>query len=256
MCIGHFKKQTIAVYVFLIVFGSGGFQNATAGALDSFEKDATKSRPSESKNKNNHTHNGDDDDFNPFAIFSFLGDIFNSSDDTNADPSASSIKNETGKTIIPYFRFDYHYQNVESDIDASDYRLLVGYGPFAFIGRKTFLQEDDPRDKLRIDQLYGLFRISFANYIELGMGIGQYKLVGNARNSDMAYTVPLTIRFTENFSIEFIPAWAKINTVEIEDYDLGVLIGGRFVSLKTGYRWIESPSDHLRGPYIGLSVYF
>ncbi len=255
-----------------------------AGALDDFEKDATKQRKKKThyeQQDNSYSTNQHDDDHDHadpisefFGFFMAIGEISKGFADlthsswTRADydtdsPYQSRLINDfslkekkPGETLIPYFRFDYHYQDQETDIYASDYRFLAGYGPWAIMGRKTYLREEEPFDKMRIDQLYGVLRLSISNYVEVGLGFGEYKIVGDDSNSGFSFTLPIMVRINEHFSIEALPTWASINENEIADYDLGVLFGTRYISTKVGFRRIESPNNHLQGPYVGLSLYY
>ena len=56
--------------------------------------------------------------------------------------------------------------------------------------------------------------------------------------------------------LELRPAWADINGNTIADYELGVVLGPGYVSLRAGYRWTLSPGEALQGPYAGLSLHF
>ena len=272
------SRQILTLLFVIVIFP---FQYVCAGVLDNFEKDATKDNtpaPQKTHKKKDvyypdtstQSHGGASPE-DPVALFlgaskaiSYLvASSFIRVDYYPEGPFQSQVikdfrlsEREPGEQLIPYFRLDYHYQNIESDVDASDIRLVAGYGGLAFMGRKTFLREDEPFDKLRIDQFYGVLRLSFTDYVELGLGFGEYRLVGKNRNSGFSFTMPVTIQAHKNIAVEFIPAWASINNNEIGDYDLGVLIGTNYISLKTGFRWIESPNDHLRGPYVGLSIYY
>lgn len=98
--------------------------------------------------------------------------------------------------------------------------------------------------------------MSLSGYVEAGPWFGEYKLVGDKYNTSSAFTIPIKIRFNENFSLEFLSARTRINGNGIADYDLGILIGKRYISGKIGFRRIESPNDYLQGPYLRISLYY
>lgn len=275
-------KKFLPIIFFIFSLSYVGMSHA--GALDDFEKDATKpnkkssKRKSDSKptnnNNNNHSSDGIPDPFEVIEAFDGLGKgtfflikVCSSSwMRLNYDMDSSYKKDvinlfalhprEAGETLIPYFRFDYHYQILESNIYASDYRVVAGYGPLAFMARNTYLREKSPPDKLKIEQAYGVLRMSFTKYVEVGLGFGDYTLAGNNKNSGGSTIIPIAIRFNKNVTLEFLPAWADINDNRINDYDLGILLGSDYWSAKIGYRRIETPNDYLQGPYLGVSFYY
>jgi len=163
---------------------------------------------------------------------------------------------EIGEVLIPFFRLDAAYQNVDSDVDAIDVRAELGYGPVALSIRDTNYQESDPDDELEIFQMHALYRMSFSETFEVDAGLGILTIDGNDQNSGFSLTMPVLIRSTENLGFEFRPSWSSVNGNLIQDYDVGAMFGMRFVSLRAGYRWIESENTSLNGPYLGISIHF
>ncbi len=163
-------------------------------------------------------------------------------------------RREPGEFLIPFIRFDYAYQDVESDVHASDYRLEVGYGPFGIAARKTHYVEDAPEDELDINQIYLLYRMSLLESIQIDLGIGGFELDGNDSNSSTSFTAPVLLQPFDFLGFELRPHVTSINGNVIWDTDLGVLCGRQYVSLRAGFRWLRTNGQSLDGPYIGLSV--
>ncbi len=167
-----------------------------------------------------------------------------------------------GQATVPYVRFDYNRQF--SDWDPVDARLEVGYKLLAFQGRLT-RYTDEAGDVLEVHQYYGVLRYGgrrpdfLPGTFEFGIGLGVAHHTGDVQNDTSgAITVPLKYHPTEWFGIEFRPAWYRWQEITIGDYDLSASLGGRFVQLRGGYRWIwdNGVVDEQSGPYAGVSVSF
>jgi hypothetical protein len=171
-------------------------------------------------------------------------------------PTSDFESRNVGKPFTPFLRVDISYQNVESDIDAYDLRAEAGYGPIAVYFNQTDLKERHPGDELNIIRTYGLFRKSFASLCELDVGIGVLSIDGNDENTGVTCTVPFLIYPLKYAGFEFRPAWSSVNGNSINDYDVALMLGKKFVSLKFGYRWLQSVHESLDGPYAGLSFHF
>ncbi|NLY73917.1 MAG: hypothetical protein GX075_01270 [Firmicutes bacterium] len=113
---------------------------AAASDLDKFEKAATTEKTKEQADKAND--DDDDDDsflFNVFeAIFWTISMIYEGSrmslarieGDEGTDAEVEIRR--TGEATLPFFQYDHRYLRVNSDIDARDNGLEIGYGPYAF----------------------------------------------------------------------------------------------------------------------------
>ena len=160
---------------------------------------------------------------------------------------------EPGEALIPFFRLDANYQAVESDVYALDWRIEGGYGPVGIQFRQTDYREENPPDNLRIIQIHGLGRLSFGHSMEIDLGLGASFIDGNNRYSGISLTTPVLVYPKEFIGFEFRPSWASINENSLNDYDLGILLNRRYVSLRMGYRWVQNASESLHGLYGGLS---
>lgn len=261
--------------IILCIFMSFLFisQPAFAGKLDEFEEKATekKKKPDqeaeskESKSKDRASEDKGCLEAIADLYFELLADAFLTcgklswrriQKDFDSDlPLYEGMRyRKPGESLIPFVRFDYGYQNVESDIDASDYRVEFGYGPLGFQVRKTFYVEDDPNDKLDVTQFHALYRMSLGNRVELDLGLGVFELEGNEKNSGFSFTAPVLFHPNEIIGIELRPAWTVINGNSIAEYDIALLCGWRYIAFRTGYKSLDAPGASLNGPYIGVSL--
>lgn len=232
----------------------------SGGKLDSFEESATQERTAKHKR-----YDDDSDDSILNAFGEMLLDIFghgmayggaSSWERVESGPDKDLLLDVVPRRIgdpqIPLARFDVSYQSVESDVDAYGYRAECGYGPFGLSFDQTHYREVSPQDDLDLVWLYGLYRMSFGPAVEVDLGFGALTLAGNEHDTRFAFSVPVLIRPNDFVGIEVRPAWSG----HVTDCDLGLLVGGRYASLKTGYRFTHSPGESLDGPYAGLSIHF
>jgi hypothetical protein len=157
---------------------------------------------------------------------------------------------EIGEPELPFARMDVVYQSIESDVEAVDARVELGYGPIGVHGNLTRYREREPHDNLSILRVYGAYRMSFGSYAEMDLGIGALTMMGDPAPTKLLLSVPFLFHPSEYVGIEFRPAWAD----RVSDYDLAALLSVKCVSLKLGYRWVCSPQESLNGPYVGVSI--
>jgi hypothetical protein len=141
---------------------------------------------------------------------------------------------------------------VESDINAVDTRFEAGYGPFAASVDRIVFDEDDSGKELTLTRWHGLFRMSFDAGLEVDMGFGALAIDGKNQSDRFSFTLPIRYHPAGGCGIEFRPAWSD----QVSEYDLALLAGFKYVSLKAGYRWLRTPGEALDGPYAGLSISF
>jgi len=166
------------------------------------------------------------------------------------DRSLGAMPRYPGEPLIPMARFDLDSRKVGLTIDALDLRSEIGYGPVALQYNSSRYTERDPRDSMTISQIYGLYRMSFGSHVETDIGLGSLNIAGNDTTSRFSVAVPVLIYPNKHLGIEFRPAWAD----RVQDYDLAVVGTARFLSIKAGYRWVESPRVTLNGAYVGMSL--
>ena len=241
--------------LFLMPYG-----NVQAGKLDSFEKSAAQERERDDSRGERRSDS---------CIADILGDIIvdilghgmlyggatswaRVTPSSRDCPTAELTARDLGDPQIPFMRLDFGFQDVESDIDAYDYRVECGYGPLGLHFDQTHYRETSTSDELDLIRLYGLYRMSFGARVQIDLGLGALTIDGDDRDSRFSFTMPILIYPSDHVGIEVRPAWAG----NITDYDVGLLATWRYSSIKVGYRWVKSPEESLDGPYVGLSVHF
>lgn len=265
--------EKLVLVVLFICYAS----TTIAGKLDQFEVEATKptedstSQQSTPQQDNQLDYDDDserdtsDDISNVFievmAEFAFYSVVYGGvSSWEKVQPSGRTNETQTprefGDPAIPFARIDVNYQSVNSDIDARDSRVELGFGPFGVQYRRTKYDEDNPDDSLTIEQWHGLYRMSLGDYLEIDLGYGRFTLDGNATSRGSSFTLPVLYRPTKNIGIEWRPTWSSINGSDISDHDLGIHFRYQIAALRVGYRWLEAGEADLNGPYIGLAMHF
>lgn len=157
-----------------------------------------------------------------------------------------------GEALIPVVRADSAYHWIESDVHAVEARVEAGYGPFAASYERMEFDEERPDDELTLTRWYGLFRMSFDAVLEVDLGFGSLTIDGDNQTDRFSFTLPVRFHPVPGCGIEFRPAWSD----QVDEYDVALLGGYRFVSIKAGYRWLHAPGQSLDGPYAGLAVSF
>lgn len=264
------RAYKIILFFICLLIGILFLSRATkAGRLDDFEKDFIL-KPKENENTNKEGICPSEDSCLGSIFESCLEDlistlIFNGGStsyervhipadkkENQPAPGSSSIlvPRQIGDPLIPFIRLDLGYRDVESDVEACEWLIQLGYGPFGFQFLQTYFWEDDPEDTLKINQIHGLGRLSISEYIELDLGLGASIM---ADHIGLSVTSPLLIYPWEMVGFEFRPVWSSINETPLNDYDLSLALRWYSISLLTGYRWTMSPHDSLNGPKISLS---
>jgi hypothetical protein len=261
---------------------------APSGTLDDFERDATKrDRAVTIDSTSKKTSDGDDHDAASDVADACLSDLGSDClsdlctsgipgkalgelfggiaaggrlsqeriepDSTGAQKDESIVR-KSGEALIPFLRVDALHQEIERDVTATDLTVLAGYGPFGVQMRRTVYREEMPDDRLRIAEYHVLYRMSAGRTFEVDLGAGAMVIDGKAENSGFSLTLPLLWHPKDFFGIEFRPLWSTINENDIQDYDLSVLLGWRYCSVRAGYRWVRSPNESLDGPQLGASI--
>jgi len=265
---------------------------ALAGTLGDFEKDATGTRRStdqSGKKKEESDAKAGAGSSRPEGSHCLFGDFLDImlSDDESAGPSRPASAGPSscllsdggaeswsrvesmgmpdaggkgvrprreGEALIPVLRIDVTYQNAGSDITAWDYRFEAGYGPVGFQMRRTVYDENAPAASLEVFEYHALYRMSAGSKLEVDLGVGAMILNGLQSNNGYSVTVPILYHPTDFYGLEFRPVWSSINENDIQDFDLAVLFGWRYASVKAGYRWLRSPHQSLDGPEIGIAL--
>lgn len=166
--------------------------------------------------------------------------------------SEAHTRRDKGDILIPFVRYDFAYQNISSTINANIERLEAGYGPFALFFENYAFQERAPSNTLTIEQQMFLYRMSMSKTAEVDFGIGKSVISGAQRTTLNSISLPVKIALNENVALEFRPTWADT----VNDYELALLWGKPFWSVKAGYRTLNSPGVSLHGPFAGFALYY
>lgn len=179
------------------------------------------------------------------------------------DAELGGPKHKLGTPGLPYVRFDYRWQYLESDLDANDFLLEAGFEYLALYGRVTQYR-GAADEKLDIEQYYGMVRYGgtdefyFPGSFQIGAGVGWFSIKGDQIQEGPALTVPVMLYPNDWVGFEFRPAWTVINEKTVSDYDLSVNLGHEFTHMSLGYRWlwVQHEGPWLKGPYAGVFVTF
>ncbi len=258
------RALSIGFIVFVTV-GGLFVDGVRGGTLERFEEDATKDRSDHDSRRDSSWDDDEDawDSFlRDFGLGLFAGLVLAPADASWARVSGDADHlaqvdleaRELGDPLLPFVRLDFAYLDVESDVEALDYRAQVGYGPFAVELNQTRYEEEDPSSQLDFYRIWGLYRLSYGERIEIDLGAGGVILDGDDCNSGFSVTTPVLVQACDWLLIEFRPVWSTIHGSDIDEYEAGVLFNWESLAIKAGYRWTRSPNMSLDGPFFGLTI--
>ena len=159
-----------------------------------------------------------------------------------------------GDALIPFGSFEGGYQDIEGDVIAWDYRVEFGYACLGMSWRKTYYREDDTDFDLDIAQVHGLYRMTFGEALEMGVGFGSLEIKGEERNSCFSFTTPIRVHLKEGVGVEYRPVWSTIDEERFYDNDLALVLGSRYAFVRLGYRWFYHADESLSGFQFGGGV--
>ncbi|MFT3781215.1 MAG: hypothetical protein QM790_04300 [Nibricoccus sp.] len=242
-----------------------------AGSLSDFEKAATeqpkvnppptrqeRQRASDYNNENTGGSRLDDAFFDAFfvmCVHSGRRTLERMRKSESPDLALIPLR-EIGAPDLPLAQADVNYQRIDSRTHGIDARALIGYGPVGAQYRQTRYTEKGASDPLNFIQMHGLFRMSWSEKVEFGMGYGGLILDGRKRNDGFSMTYPLSFFPTRHLGLNFTPTWSWINDHAITDCDSSVAYVNKYFSVRAGYRRIKVRDQALSGPYVGLSFHF
>lgn len=163
----------------------------------------------------------------------------------------ASLYRNDGEPLIPFVRYDFAYQRASANISAHINRFEGGYGPLALYLEGYTFNERSPDSTLEIQRQMILYRMS-GQRAEIDIGLGKSIIVGRLRTEINALSMRGRFMLDDNLSIDVQPIWGD----RMNDYELTLLYGRQFGSLKIGYRSLASPGTSLRGPFAGFALYF
>jgi hypothetical protein len=256
-----------------IAVGGASAHAESCGKLCEFEREATKpgTVPGKTDSPKHRAHSSADDDeslaallIRPFADLIVLA-IAEGGANSNLRAGGGDERvrpRQDGEALISRLRVDAGRQRIDSATDAWDLRIEAGDGALGVQGRLTRYREelaDSPPAASRLDfrQAHVLYRMS-GEFLEVDLGIGMLQMSGRDTHSALSFTVPVLIHPVPWLGIEYRPAWARIAIHAVRDQELALMLGGRFASLRLGYRRVDTDGGTtgavLQGPFMGVSI--
>lgn len=244
-----------------------------AGKLDDFETSATEKKherrdsrrhpPSRDNRDDGHHHQSDG---GCHGFFSCLFQIFihvdasSSSTDTYDETEQSEYPpDESGQQNNPPARplvtVDLAYQYMEPGIFGLDSSFKLRLKWVNIEGRFTRVVETSPYDILDVSQLNVVFPIRLSRSLTVGGSVGLYQLAGNNTNTGGSIGMPITYKAPgSKWEFAMTPLWTNINGNYITDVDYRVSYRKGNTNFFTGHRGIDTGSQLLSGPYVGVGL--
>jgi len=255
--------KLICLFLFLIALPS------YAGTLDDFENDATQSREASNDNglpdSTSSKKDGDCDSLGDCIILGVLEGVWSISKLAGAmsmermkpfPNDEKVIYRDFGESLLPIVRVDAYLHQASGNVSAKAIRVELGYGVFAFQFRRTVYEESNPKDKMTLTQLHGLYRMSFGNHVVMNWGLGTFELSGNETHKTLSMTFPVHVKVNSNWGWEVKPNYANFNGSTVWDVEGGILFTKKHLALNLGYRRLSSPEQIIHGPYVGASFFY
>lgn len=239
--------------------------NSFAGRLDDFESSVTKKKHEKrdsrrhhrsKKDRQDHHHHDSDDGCHGFfgclfAVFIDVDSSYSAEDNYDDSPQPDRPPVDTGVTV------DIAYQSVEPTIYGVDSSLEVKFGLINIDGRFTRYVETSPFDTLDVIQANLVFPVRLGRSFTLGGALGIYQMAGNSINTGGSLGLPISYNAPgSNWEFGMTPIWASINGNTITDVDFRVSYRASKLNFFAGHRAIDTGSQLLSGPYIGLGLNF
>lgn len=161
-----------------------------------------------------------------------------------------------GDPLLPMLRFDFGWHSVESDVQAFDYGLEIGYSALAVRGRTITYREEDPGDSLDLSSVLVLYRIPLSRDVEFDAGLGGAELDGADSQGGLDFSLALRGWVPDRrMGFEYRGEFMDIGE-GMSSHDISVLLHLRWFALRAGYRWLHSNGDSLDGPFAGAALSF
>ena len=178
---------------------------------------------------------------------------------------------QKGEWVLPFVRVELGHQSVEnnSNLDALESLVEIGYGPFAVAHQQSYFREDvvdDPstaeiesgKDTLRLSTTHLLFRISSNKHYEISAGLGQMRLSGNDVSSGFSAVIPFRLMNDNGWGFAGQLGWGSPEELTITNHQASVVYTRGSFSVHGGYRWFELEDSplNLSGPLLKLGFHY
>lgn len=157
-----------------------------------------------------------------------------------------------GERQIPVLSIGAAAHKVRGDVSALETAIEAGFAPLGAAARWIRYDEDTPPDTLDAIQWHLLYRMTFGNHVEIGVGMGALRIEGDATHTGFSIVTPIRVCPTDALTFEYRPVWSSIHDRSVTEHDLAIGLGWRFLQARLGYRWFSAPGETLRGPHCGL----
>lgn len=257
------KRCNRTLFTFLFVSLCWASSATLAGKLDDFESGSS------SPSGGDAFSGGDDSDsgffdalFDLFFDISAAGGLYCKIRD-NMAPERNKVGimqpglRETGDPLLPTLRLDGHMQNVRGDVVSYQGRIEVGRGPVGLQYKARTYVENNPEDRMYLNNLLAMYRMCFTNHFTLYYAFGNSQLLGNDTHHGTSFSIPMALSLSESWSVEVRPTYHFFDEVDIDEFDVMLLY--RFhnnASWNVGYQELTSPGSTLVGYYSGISLHW
>ncbi|MDH4273879.1 MAG: hypothetical protein OEW08_02450 [Gammaproteobacteria bacterium] len=288
--------HTFLLSLVVTVFMGGVSSNAAGGVLDDFEKDATQGEgatpkkstpPASTSTKSPPADTADDnkctyvyectpksptlgtEGYTDYLFGSMINDFMRwmfsplieigerSFQFATGMMSRTDIPlREEGDVLVPYAQFSLARLYIAQGLGASDVRTSAGVGPFAVGFRHNNYVEDGVIHNLTLRSWQLMYRGIVNENLALGFAFGGSDLVGNRTTKGVNFFIPFEYRINRIASLGGEVGAHTFNATTVGDSRIELRYGARYASMIVGYRWLDAPLVKLRGPLIGLSLYY
>ncbi len=268
------RKITLLLIITLFIFSS----LTNAASLNSFESaestpdSSSESNSSGSRSSGNH-HDESHHDEGRYSSNTFIGAILDGMNEALISlivyGGASSVERymkkpkmegvtsrKVGEIMIPEYRIDYHFQKANADIQSSDLRFESGKGLYGAQVRSTLLSESGLNNRLWLNQIHALYRMSFGDYVGMNMGIGAVQLIGKKSKTSLSMSFPLYFHPWKHIGFEIKTNMHFFENAAILDRDYSAIFTEKRVSISFGYRELKKIGLDIKGQYIGFSYHY
>lgn len=184
-----------------------------------------------------------------FSVFIDVDSSYSSEDTYEDTREPDNPSKDTGATI------DVAYQSVEPGLYGLDSRFEARFGLINIDGRFTRYVETSPFDTLDVIQANLVFPVRLGRSFTVGGGLGVYQLAGNSINTGGSFGLPISYKAPgSKWVFGLTPLWVNINGNTITDVDFRVSYRASRMNFFAGHRAIDTGSQLLSGPYIGLGI--
>lgn len=156
---------------------------------------------------------------------------------------------------IPLLRADINSAS-GTDIYWNDLRLEGGYGSASVFYRNSLYGEYDADDHMRIQQKGILYRLFYGGRLELHLGLGSYRLSGNAEYNDIALYSGLNFQLRNKLWIDVHRASVIGWNLSLGDTEVAFVYGEQSLFGRLGYRRLNADGVVLDGLSLGLTLLY